>query len=64
MNIFNDYLEKIKETILNLSQKGELILPDQLDGITAEIPPQNLIAIYQQMLQWFYLKLTKKLLLI
>ncbi len=39
MNIFNDYLEKIKETILNLSQKGELILPDQLDGITAEIPP-------------------------
>ena len=39
MNIFNDYLEKIKETILNLSQKGKLILPDQLDGITAEIPP-------------------------
>ncbi len=39
MNIFNDYLEKIKETILDLSQKGELILPDQLDGITAEIPP-------------------------
>ena len=41
MNIFNDYLEKIKETILNLSQKGELILPDQLDGITAEIPPSK-----------------------
>ena len=39
MNIFNDYLEKIKETILNLSKKGELVLPDQLDGITAEIPP-------------------------
>ncbi len=41
MNIFNDYLEKIKETILNLSQKGELVLPDQLDGITAEIPPSK-----------------------
>ena len=41
MNIFNDYLEKIKETILNLSQKGKLILPDQLDGITAEIPPSK-----------------------
>ena len=41
MNIFNDYLEKIKETIFNLSQKGELILPDQLDGITAEIPPSK-----------------------
>ena len=41
MNIFNDYLEKIKETILDLSQKGELILPDQLDGITAEIPPSK-----------------------
>lgn len=39
MNIFNDYLEKIKETMLNLSKKGELVLPDQLDGITAEIPP-------------------------
>ena len=38
MNIFNDYLKKIKETILNLSKKGELVLPDQLDGITAEIP--------------------------
>ena len=41
MNIFNDYLEKIKETILNLSQKGELILPDQLDGITAAIQPSK-----------------------
>ncbi len=41
MNIFNDYLEKIKETILDLSKKGELILPDQLDGITAEIPPSK-----------------------
>ena len=41
MNIFNDYLEKIKETILNLSQKGKLIVPDQLDGITAEIPPSK-----------------------
>ena len=41
MNIFNDYLEKIKETILNLSKKGELVLPDQLDGITAEIPPSK-----------------------
>ena len=41
MNIFNDYSEKIKETILNLSQKGKLILPDQLDGITAEIPPSK-----------------------
>ena len=41
MNIFNDYLEKIKETILNLSQKGKLVLPDQLDGITAEIPPSK-----------------------
>ena len=59
MNIFNDYLEKIKETILNLSKKGELVLPDQLDGITAEIPPLKF-----NMLQWFYLKLTKKLLLI
>ena len=34
----NQYLDKIKKFI-RFSQKGELILPDQLDGITAEIPP-------------------------
>ena len=39
MNIFENYLEKIKKIILELSKKGELILPEKLNGITAEIPP-------------------------
>ena len=39
MNIFDQYLNKIKKIILDLSKKGNLILPDKLDGITSEIPP-------------------------
>ena len=39
MNIFEQYLDKIKKIILDLSKKGNLILPDKLDGITSEIPP-------------------------
>ena len=39
MNIFEQYLDKIKKTLLDFSKKGDLILPDSLDGITAEIPP-------------------------
>ncbi len=41
MNIFDQYLEKIQNLLLDLSKKGELILPDKLDGITAEIPPSK-----------------------
>ncbi|MDC3071740.1 arginine--tRNA ligase [Candidatus Pelagibacter sp.] len=39
MNIFDEYLEKIKEILSDLSKNGNLILPDKLDGVTAEIPP-------------------------
>ena len=41
MNIFEQYLDKIKQTLLDFSKKGDLILPDSLDGITAEIPPSK-----------------------
>ena len=41
MNIFDQYLDRIKKILLNLSQNGDLILPDKLDGITAEIPPSK-----------------------
>ena len=37
MNIFEQFLDKIKETLLDLSKKGDLILPDALNGITAEM---------------------------
>ena len=39
MNIFDQYLDKIKKIILELSKNSDLILPDKLDAITTEIPP-------------------------
>ena len=39
MNIFEQYLDEIKKILLDLSKKGNLILPDNLDGINTEIPP-------------------------
>ena len=41
MNIFEQYLHKIKEILSTLSSNGDLILPDSLNGITAEIPPSK-----------------------
>ena len=38
MNIFDQYLDKIKKILLDLSENGELILPDKLDGITTLLP--------------------------
>mgnify|MGYP005731477041 FL=1 len=42
MNIFEQYLDKIKEIISTLYSNGDLILPDSLNGITAEIPPSKI----------------------
>ena len=39
MNIFELYLDKIKTIIIDLSKKGELIIPETFHGINAEIPP-------------------------
>ncbi len=41
MNIFDQYLEKIKKILIDLSNNGNLILPEKLDGITTEIPPSK-----------------------
>ena len=41
MNIFEEYLDKIKKVLLDLSKNGELILPDNLDGINTEIHPEK-----------------------
>ncbi len=41
MNIFEQYLDKIKKILLDLSKKGDLILPENLDGITSEAPPEK-----------------------
>ena len=39
MNIFDQYLDRIKKILFDLSKNGKLILPEKLDGITTEIPP-------------------------
>ena len=39
MNIFELYLDKIKSIIVELSKKNQLILPENFNGINAEIPP-------------------------
>ena len=41
MNIFDYYLDKIKKTLIHLSQNNDLIIPEKLDSVTAEIPPPN-----------------------
>ena len=41
MNIFEQYLEKLKKILIDLSKNGDLVLPDKLDGITTEIPPSK-----------------------
>ena len=41
MNIFEQYSNKIKGILLDLSKNGDLILPDSLEGITTELPPSK-----------------------
>ena len=41
MNIFEQYSNKIKDILLDLSKNGDLILPDSLEGITTELPPSK-----------------------
>ena len=41
MNIFELYLDKIKSIIISLNKKGDLVIPETLIGINAEIPPTN-----------------------
>ena len=41
MNIFDQYLDKIKKSLLDLSKESLIILPESLDGINTEIPPEK-----------------------
>ena len=41
MNIFNIYLDKIKKIIIKLNKDGILEIPDSLNNINVDIPPQN-----------------------
>ena len=41
MNIFEIYLEKIKSILSELQKDNKIIVPDNFNGINAEIPPQK-----------------------
>ena len=41
MNIFDIYLDKIRSIITDLDKKGDLVIPENLNGISAEIPPSK-----------------------
>ena len=60
MNIFDKYLNNIKKTLIDLSNKGDLILPSSLDGITAEIPPSKFDSDISTNVAMFLSKLNKK----
>ena len=60
MNIFDQYLDKIKKVILDLSKNGKLVLPEKLDGITAEIPPSKFNSDISTNVAMFLSKLNNK----
>jgi arginyl-tRNA synthetase len=41
MNIFDVYLDKIKELVKELNKDGLIELPESLDGVNVDIPPAN-----------------------
>ena len=60
MNIFEEYLNKIKKILLDLANNGELVLPEKLDGITAEIPPSKFNSDISTNVAMFLSKLNNK----
>ena len=60
MNIFDQYLDKIKKIIIDLSGKSDLILPEKLDGITTEIPPLKFNSDISTNVAMFLSKINKK----
>ena len=60
MNIFDDYLEKIKKTLIDLSKDGRIILPENLDGINTEIPPLKFNCDISSNVAMFLSKINKK----
>ena len=60
MNIFDQYLDKLKKVLLDLSKNGKLILPDKLNGITAEIPPSKFKADISTNVAMILSKINKK----
>ena len=60
MNIFDDYLEKIKKTLIDLSKENKIVLPDNLNGINTEIPPSKFNCDISSNAAMFLSKINKK----
>ena len=60
MNIFDEYLEKIKKTLIDLSKDGRIILPENLNGINTEIPPSKFNCDISSNVAMFLSKINKK----
>ena len=60
MNIFDLYLIKIKDILKDLSKQNKIILPQNLEGITAEIPPVKFDSDISTNVAMFLAKINKK----
>ena len=60
MNIFDDYLDKIKKILIDLSKENKIILPESLDGINTEIPPSKFNCDISSNVAMFLSKINKK----
>ncbi len=60
MNVFDQYLDKIKKILLDLSSDGKIVLPNKLDGINAEIPPSKFNSDISTNVAMFLSKINKK----
>ena len=60
MNIFDLYLIKIKDILKDLSKQGKIILPQNLEGITTEIPPVKFDSDISTNVAMFLAKINKK----
>jgi len=60
MNIFDIYLNKIKNLITKLNKNGKIEIPDSLNGINVDIPPAQLNCDISTNVAMFLSKLNKK----
>ena len=60
MNIFENYLDKIKVAVDQLSKKNLIILPDNLGSLSVDTPPQSIKADISTNISMILSKINKK----
>ena len=60
MNIFENYLDKIKVAVDQLSKKNLIILPDNLSSLSVDTPPQSIKADISTNISMILSKINKK----